>query len=63
MWRKWIKRLRCKHEDKKCITNIHGDLRNIYKCCSIWECENCGKWFRVDKVEPTCNYSNFRKVK
>lgn len=44
----WFKRIRCKHENQVCITNIRGDLRNIYNCMSVWKCKDCGKVFYKD---------------
>lgn len=55
-----LKRLFCKHEEKFCVTNIHGDMINYLNCRSIWECKNCGKRFKKDELCEDCNYVNFR---
>lgn len=54
------KRLFCKHKTMTCITNIYGDCINYYGCRSIWECKRCGKRFRSDKLEPSCEVINFK---
>lgn len=54
-----FKRLRCKHENQVCITNIHGDLRHIYNCMSVWKCKDCGKVFYKDVLDPNCKLINF----
>ena len=55
-----FKRFRCKHEYKT-ITNIHGDLRNIYKCMSVQKCVKCGKQRKCNELDSNCDYVNFRK--
>ena len=54
-----FKQLFCEHRDKKCITNIHGDLINLLECRSVWECNKCGKIFNHKELEPTCSIVNF----
>ena len=55
-----LKRLFCRHKNKTCVTNIHGDLRNDMDCCSVWECQRCGKIFLKDELEPSCYIVNFK---
>ena len=54
-----FKHLFCEHRDKKCITNIHGDLINLLECRSVWECSKCGRRFNHEELDPTCNIVNF----
>ena len=56
-----LKRLFCKHEEKFCVTNIHGDMINRLNCRSIWECKKCGKRFKSNELCKDCNYVNFRR--
>lgn len=56
---KLFKRLFCKHNEKVCITNIYGDLINDWNCRSVWECKKCGKMFRSDELEESCDVVNF----
>ena len=58
----FLKKLFCKHKNKKCITNIYGDLRNDFDCMSIWECENCGKLFLNSKLNRNCKVINFNII-
>ncbi len=58
---KFIKRLFCKHEEKFCVTNIHGDMINHLNCRSIWECKKCGKRFKNNKLDIDCKYVNFKR--
>ena len=58
---KFFKRLFCKHEEKFCVTTIHGDVINHLNCRSIWECKNCGKQFNSNKLVPDCKYVNFKR--
>lgn len=53
-----FKRIFCKH-NYKTITNIHGDLRNTFNCCSIKECINCGKRKKSNELDNNCNVVNF----
>ena len=46
--KKIIQKIFCKHENKRCLTNIYGDYinhvssgRRIYR--SIWGCPDCGR--------------------
>ena len=59
---KLIKRINCKHLNQKCLTNIHGDWRLDWNCMSVWNCEDCGKWFYKDILDPDCEYTNFRRL-
>ena len=59
-----FQRLRCKHLNKKCLTNFGGDMINVvinhrHIYCSAWECENCGKIIYSEKLEPTCKITNW----
>lgn len=56
----FLKKLFCKHKNKICVSNIHGDLRNDMDCCSVWKCERCSKIFLKDELEPSCNIVNFK---
>jgi ribosomal protein L37AE/L43A len=58
---KFFKRLFCKHEEKFCVTNIHGDMINHLNCRSIWECKKCGKQFKSNKLDTDCKYVNFKR--
>ena len=58
---KFFKRLFCKHEEKFCVTNIHGDMINHLNCRSIWECKKCGKRFKSNKLDTDCKYVNFKR--
>lgn len=66
MLKLFVKRLRkqCKHNNKRCITNLHGDFidvmsgyKDIYR--SVWFCKDCGKFFLDKRLDKTCNSSNF----
>ena len=64
---KYIKRLKCNHQNKKCLTNVCGDYilvvsswSKIYR--SIWECQDCGKIIRSEYLDSDCNYINWRKT-
>lgn len=54
-----FKKLFCKHKEKFCVTNIHGDFINYLACRSVWECKECGKRFFSNKLEPSCDVVNF----
>ena len=59
-----FKRLTCNHQNKECLTNFGGDMINIvstYKKIyrSAWECHECGKIIYSEKLEPTCNVTNW----
>ena len=62
-----FKRLRCKHKNQQCLTNICGDYiltvsthRKIYR--SIWKCKGCGKIIMNEYLIKECPYINWRKV-
>lgn len=55
----FLKRLFCKHKEKVCITNIYGAVILDYNCRSIWKCKNCGKMFKSDELEESCDVVNF----
>lgn len=55
-----FKKLFCKHKEKFCVTNIHGDMINWIGCRSVWECKRCGKRFHSGKLEPSCSIVNFK---
>lgn len=64
----FLKRLFCRHKNKKCITNLYGDVVNmlstdkhIYR--SVWKCTNCGKCFYSEKLDPDCMIINWCKNK
>lgn len=59
-----IKRMRCKHQDLKCITNFYGDMINvisthkkIYR--SAWVCKDCGRIICKERLEPSCKVINY----
>lgn len=61
---KIVKRLSCKHDNLKCVTNYHGDMihqvstyKRIYR--SAWICTNCGKTIFSEHLEPTCKVVNY----
>ena len=58
---KFFKRLFCKHEEKFCVTNIHGDMINHLNCRSVWECKKCSKRFKSNKLDTDCKYVNFKR--
>lgn len=53
-----LKSLFCKHEYKP-LTNIHGDLRLSFNCCSIYKCSKCNKWKKSFELIPDFNVVNF----
>ena len=62
---KLIKRLRCKHDDYRFITNFYGDAiltvspRNkIYR--SLYMCTSCGKLKYSSQLNMEKNIVNFR---
>ena len=57
----FLKRLFCKHKEKFCVTNIHGDWIIYLGCRSVWECKRCGKRFFSGKLDPSCDVVNFEK--
>lgn len=59
MIKKWIKRLKCKHNNLTTITNIYGDAINYYNCRSIKLCKDCGKLIRSNELDDKCNVVNF----
>lgn len=56
-----FKRLFCKHKEKTCITNIHGDWINIYNCRSIWKCKKCKKLIKSNELVKDCKFVNFKR--
>lgn len=64
--KKIIQRIFCKHENKRCLTNIHGDYinhvssgRRIYR--SIWGCPDCGRIIMSEYLDDNCEYVNWQK--
>lgn len=61
-WRFW-----CKHDEVKCISNIHGDLINLLSddrtVRSVWKCKKCGKMIYLPYLNPDCNVVNFEVPK
>lgn len=55
----FLKRLRCKHVNKKCLTNIYGDIINDFNCRSIYVCKDCGKYIPSNKLDKNCKIINF----
>ena len=51
----------CSHKRIRCVTNLYGDIRNDFNCCSIWECEKCGKVFLSDNICEDCKVVNFKQ--
>lgn len=54
MIKKIIKRLKCKHDNLKTITNIHGDAINIFNSRSWKVCKDCGKHIWSKKLDKKC---------
>ena len=59
-----FKRLFCKHQNKTCLTNFHGDVihwvsygNKIIR--SAWTCKDCGKIIYSEYLEPSCNVINW----
>lgn len=63
-----LKQFLCRHKNKKCITNLNGDMCNInnkrnmtYR--SIWKCEQCGKIIYMPYECDTCDIVNWYTIK
>ena len=65
-----FKRLFCKHKNKKCLSNFHGDYidivsplfsNKIYR--SAWQCQDCGKIIYSTSLEPACKIVNWEILK
>lgn len=56
---KWIKNLRCKHEEYITITNLSDYYSEIYGAKSIIVCKRCGKLIKSNKTQKT-NINNFK---
>ena len=54
-----LKQIFCRHKEITCITNLHGDLINIYECRSLWECKRCKKVIKSKELNKQCKYVNF----
>ncbi len=59
-----IKRLRCKHTNKECMSNFYGDYINIVSyhnkiIRSVWRCKNCGKIIYSEYLDKDCNVVNW----
>lgn len=54
-----FRKLFCKHKRIHCITNLFGDMRNDFNCCSVWACDKCGKMFLSDDFSQNCDLINF----
>lgn len=60
-----IKRFKCKHLNKECLSNFYGDFINvistnpkkIYR--SAWVCKDCGKVIYSEYLEPSCTITNY----
>lgn len=61
---KILKRLSCKHQNLKCVTNYYGDMINEVSTCkkiyrSAWVCTDCSKSIFSEYLEPSCNVVNY----
>lgn len=62
---KILKRVRCKHDNLECISNIYGDMIHAMSSSkmtvrSVWKCKNCGKVICKGELNPGCKVSNFK---
>lgn len=60
---KFIKRLRCKHENLTTISNFYGDAINYFGCRSMKQCDDCGKIIKSDCIDKDCKKCNFQVMK
>ena len=66
--KKFIQRIFCKHENKRCLTNVAGDYifyvstnsRHVYR--SIWGCPDCGKIIMSEYLDDNCEFVNWEKI-
>jgi|GEM_PF-3511526 len=62
---RFLKRLSCKHEDEVCLTNLHGDMIDMFNTSpqkiyrSVWQCQDCGRVRRSEYLNKNCNIVNF----
>ena len=53
-----INRLFCFH-NYNTVTNLVGEMMNLYECKSIKRCSKCGKFLYLNNIDDNCYIFNF----